>query len=113
MPDNLNLMPERGPNVWDKPRGSGGEHVQTASAVGGAVIFAAGAAAAFFGGRMVYRAVKDAREAAQDARSDTESAALRQRDDLVDQESAQSFPASDAPSWMASEGATLDTRYRR
>ncbi len=113
MPDNLNLMPERGPNVWDRPRKSAGERLQTGTAVGGAVILAAGAAAAFFGGRMLYRAVKDAREVAQSAALRTESASLRQRNDFLDEESAQSFPASDAPSWMASEGATLDARRHR
>ena len=111
MPDNLNLVPARGPNVWAKPRGSAGGRLQTATAVGGAVMLAAGAAAVFFGCRTLYRAVKNARQTMQGAGE--ESASQRERNDLVDEESAQSFPASDAPSWMASHGATLDTRRQR
>lgn len=112
MPDNLNLAPERGPNVWDKPRQPVGAHLQTGSAAGGAVMLAAGAAAAFFGGRMLYRAVKDARQIAQDAGAGMESASRRAQNDLLDEESAQSFPASDAPSWTASEGAMIDKQRR-
>jgi hypothetical protein len=111
MPDNLNLVPARGPNVWDKPRGSPGGRPQTGTAVGGVMMLVAGAAAVFFGGRTLYRAVKNARETMQGAGE--ESTSRRERNDLVDEESAQSFPASDAPSWMASHGATLDLRRQR
>ncbi len=103
MPDNLNLTPERGPSVWDR-RASTSAGTQTGSAVGGAVMLAAGAAAAFFGGRMLYRAVRQPRASANDRPS-----SVSRRDDLVAYESEQSFPASDAPSWTAA-GATLERR---
>ena len=106
MPDNLNLVPQRGPNVWEKPHASStGPGFQRQAAVGG-VILAAGTVVAFVGGTMLYRAMRHAR-----GRLATESSpALQEReqpDDRVTQESDQSFPASDPPSWTAA-GATLD-----
>lgn len=102
MPDNLNLTPERGPSVWDEKWRSAVAS-QTGSTVGGAVMLAAGAAAAFFGGRMLYRAMRQPRAAARDMSS--------ARHDAVEDESAASFPASDAPSWTAA-GAVAGQRGR-
>ncbi len=108
MPDNLNLVPQRGPNVWDRPHEPAADASQAGTAIGGAAILAAGAAAAFFGGRMLYRAVRNAREGGRSSR-DLPEAGSR---DIVAEESDDSFPASDAPSWTA-QGATLDKRRNR
>lgn len=91
MADNLNLTPERGPNVWDKEQPA--ERQAWKAAVGPAAMLAAGTAVAIIGGRRLYRAVRDAREGYEMDDFDDASG------DIVGQESAQSFPASDAPSW--------------
>lgn len=87
MADNLNLSPERGPNVWDKPAGHGRWKAQA----GGAAMLAGGVAAAFVGGRMLYNALRGNRKIGN---AGDEDAA-----DMVGMASDQSFPASDAPSW--------------
>ncbi len=103
MRDNLNLTPERGPNVWEK-RPEGG---RWKSEVGGAVMMAAGVAAAVVGGRMLYRAAR----ADSAARDQGRTPGLRDADQVA-YESAESFPASDSPSWTAS-GALLDLPRKR
>ena len=106
MRHNLNLTPERGPNVWNRTRTPTDGGRQTGSALGGAVMLAAGATAAFLGGRMLYRAIRDGWE---EAGTMPRLLPPRGRTDLVSEESADSFPASDAPSWT-STGATLELR---
>ncbi len=91
MPDNLNLTLERGPNVWRRRRAVS----PWKSELGGAVLLAAGTAAAVAGGRMLYCAVREARR---------RTSAREWTPDLVGRESMESFPASDSPSWT-SEGA--------
>jgi hypothetical protein len=101
--DNLNLTPDRGPNVWNKREAQPGSWK---SDVGAVVMLAAGAAAAFVGGRRLYRAVRDARtEGMLDRMTD-------EADDLVTRESQQSFPASDSPSWTPTEGANAEKARR-
>ncbi len=100
MRDNLNLTPERGPNVWEKAEAGGWK-----SEIGGAVMVAAGVAAAVVGGRMLYRAARTSGPTRGGAAPSRES-------DLVAHESDASFPASDAPSWTSS-GATPDLPRRR
>jgi hypothetical protein len=103
-----NLAPERGPNVWEQ-----GELDATAAArsrwrqgLGGAAIAVTGAALAAVGGSMIYRATRCARtgQAALDAASAPNREGLS--GDVVADESAASFPASDAPSWTPTLGAT-------
>ena len=93
MPSNLNLTPERGPNLWLKHGHAG----RWQSEVGGALLMAAGVMAALVGARILYRSVRET--------VTVTPLGARRRDDLVDDESAGSFPASDAPSWT-SAGAT-------
>lgn len=95
MRDNLNLTPERGPNVWN--RQAANPSSRSLQLGGGIAMLAAGAAAAFFGGRMLYRVMRSGPAAGFETRDNARN--------MVDDESAQSFPASDAPSWT-SEGAT-------
>jgi hypothetical protein len=105
MADNLNLTPDRGPNVWDKQQHS--DRDRWKSEVSGAVMLAAGAAAAFVGGRMLYRAVREARPEALSGR-DPDS----RLSDVVGEVSAQSFPASDSPSWTPTSGANTEKGER-
>ncbi len=104
MPDNLNLSPERGPNVWDRPTKS---NPQRKWEIGAAVLLAAGAGMLLAGGTILYRAMQLDREPTRRRPSWN-----RATEDLVTEESQQSFPASDAPSWTSSDGATLDLPRR-
>ncbi len=108
MVGELNLKPDRGPNVWDEQRQSGGPPSRgrrLATGIGGAALAAAGAVAAVKGAQAVYRAAVGSRRATPDA-----SPSVPVPRDLVNEESAASFPASDAPSWTPTAGAVPDVQ---
>ncbi len=98
--DNLNLTPERGPNVWSKTAESG----RWKAGIGGGLLLAAGVAASIVGGKTLYCALAG-------NRGGTRISGQHASDEVME-ESMESVPASDAPSWT-SAGATLDKRRNR
>jgi hypothetical protein len=109
-----NLAPERGPNVWNRtelsPDASNAK--RWLSGLGGAAIAVAGGAIAVFGGSIVYRAARPGRrpESVSHVSLDPVPQQASRLEDAVATDSAHSFPASDAPSWTATTGATPDKR---
>ena len=103
-----NLAPERGPNVWDSEEYSAPPSSQSRwrSGLGGVAVAAAGAALAAVGGQMVYRALSG-RAAAVPPQHDED---LAGRADEVGQQSSESFPASDSPSWTPVRTVSPRTR---
>jgi hypothetical protein len=65
------------------------------SAVGGVALAALGAALTVTGSRMAYRAARG-----------SGTPVVPPSDDAITAESAQSFPASDAPSWTGTRGTS-------
>ncbi len=103
MVGELNLKPDRGPNLWEEEwRGEPSKARRIATGIGGAALAAAGAVATVKGAQAIYRAV-----AGRGAPSPATPSVPAPRD-LVNEESAASFPASDAPSWTPTAGAVPD-----
>jgi len=99
-----NLAPERGPNLWDREeyRVPPSSQSRWRSGLGGVAVAAAGAALAGVGGVMVYRSLRRrGRSPAPDRGHEPEG----WRDEVTDQ-SDESFPASDAPSWTPVRAVT-------
>ncbi len=109
-----NLAPERGPNVWDRDESTStvAGTKRWLTGLGGAAIAVAGGALAVWGGSMVYRATRGAAEAGAGHVPASDLDALPRQasrlEDIVARESAQSFPASDPPSWTPTTGATAN-----
>lgn len=111
MAGERNLAPERGPNVWEREEWAApGSRNRWLQGLGGAAIAVTGAALAAVGGSMIYRAARNAEPVGTTA--GVEGEALPQQaetlEDVVSQESKQSFPASDVPSWTPTIGAAPD-----
>jgi len=92
-----NLAPERGPNLWEREEYSVPPSSQSRwrGGLGGVAVAAAGAALAGVGSVMVYRSLR--RRGRPEAPSHNEEM-MGWRDEVADQ-SSDSFPASDSPSW--------------
>ena len=114
MTGERNLTPERGPNVWDRegwnPEADARRRWLTG--IGGVALAVTGTAIAAVGGSMLYRATRAARQPG-DVRPANLDALPRQAnrlEDVVASDSAQSFPASDAPSWTPTTGPATQSR---
>lgn len=107
-----NLAPERGPDVWKRQEATEDRALRSRwmMGLGGAAIALTGAALAAIGGKMVYRAGLPARDAEPDmlGGGPHETSSPAGHRDVVSEESAASFPASDAPSWTPMVGAVSD-----
>jgi len=92
-----NLAPERGPNLWARHEYGVPPSSQSRwrGGLGGVAVAAAGAALAGVGGLMLYRSLRRRGRTAPPAHHD-EVTGWR---DQVEDQSSDSFPASDSPSW--------------
>ena len=97
MDGERNLAPERGPNLWERDEYSvpPASHSRWSGGLGGVAVAAAGAALAGVGGVMMYRSLRKRAKSSPPAHHDE----ARGRRDEVEDQSSDSFPASDAPSW--------------
>jgi len=92
-----NLAPERGPNLWERDEYSVPPSSQSRwrGGLGGVAVAAAGAALAGMGGVMMYRSLRKRGRTSPPADHDE----VTGRRDEVEDQSSDSFPASDSPSW--------------
>jgi hypothetical protein len=104
-----NLAPKRGPSVWDREEFGGSSSRRWLSGIGGAAIAITGAALAAVGGSMVFRAAKGRGISSSPPAPNLDAVPQQANrlEDVVARESAMSFPASDAPSWTPTTGATV------
>ncbi len=107
-----NLTPQRGPSVWNREDWSeeDSSRARWLMGFGGAAIAIAGAALAAVGGTMVYRSISAGEPQPEEAAGTTSASNAA---DIVAAESIASFPASDAPSWTPTIGATTEERGPR
>jgi hypothetical protein len=110
-----NLAPERGPNVWERDEwnAEAASGRRWLTGLGGVALAAAGTALAAVGGSMVYRATRNAAGGVAPANLDALPQQASRLEDVVATDSAQSFPASDAPSWTPTTGAAPNRKTHR
>jgi len=89
MRDNLNLVSDRGPSVWNRHDDRTWERLGLPS-----LLLAASVAGFVIAGWLLYRLVRVSKTPASPGQPS-------HADDQVNHASEQSFPASDAPSWTA------------